>query len=183
LKPRTTGFFYIRTMIEIRDARIEDIPEIRQVAITTYQDTFAQFNTPDNMQTYFKQAYNLQTMSNEFHEVNAKLLLACEEKSILGFVRLRECDEVRHLLGDNTIELQRLYVHTNAQGKSIGKLLMEHSLNYASNKGYEWIWLGVWERNFKAQEIYKKWGFEKFSEHTFWQGNDPQIDWLLKKKL
>jgi diamine N-acetyltransferase len=41
----------------------------------------------------------------------------------------------------------------------------------------------VWERNFNAQAFYAKWGFEKFSEHTFWMGDDPQTDWLLKKKL
>jgi hypothetical protein len=41
----------------------------------------------------------------------------------------------------------------------------------------------VWEKNFKAQQFYSRWGFERFSEHTFWMGDDPQVDWLLKKKL
>ena len=170
-------------MIEIREAREEDIPELRQVAISTYQDTFAPFNTPENMLAFFEQAYNLRTLINELHEANSLLLIACDNNQIVGFSRLRESDEVTDLLGDNTIELQRLYVLTKAQGKSVGKLLMESSLRYAVSKNYDWIWLGVWEKNFKAQEIYKRWGFEKFSEHTFWQGDDPQIDWLLKKKL
>lgn len=170
-------------MIVVREATETDIPSLQQVAISTYQDTFAQFNTPENMQAYFDQAYNLKTLTDELHEEKSKLFIACEDDRILGFARLRQYDEVRHLLGENTIELQRLYVLTTAQGKSIGKLLMEKSLTFASAHHYEWIWLGVWERNFKAQEFYKKWGFEKFSEHTFWQGDDPQIDWLLKKKL
>lgn len=170
-------------MIEIREARVDDIPEMRQVAITTYQDTFSHFNTPENLQIYFDQAYSLPALMRELDEVNAKLFIAFDENKILGFARLREYDEVRDLLGDNTIELQRLYVLTEAQGKSIGKMLMNQALSYASQKGYDWIWLGVWERNYKAQEFYKKWGFEKFSEHTFWQGDDPQIDWLLKKNL
>jgi ribosomal protein S18 acetylase RimI-like enzyme len=45
------------------------------------------------------------------------------------------------------------------------------------------MWLGVWEKNFRAQKFYEKWGFEKFSEHVFLMGDDPQIDWLLKKPL
>ena len=177
------GFFYIRNMIVVREATEEDIPQIQQVAISTYQDTFAQFNSPENMRAYFDQAYNLGTLTQELHEPNARLFIACEGDRILGFVRLRQYDEVRELLGENTIELQRLYVLTKAQGKSIGKLLMEKALRFAADNHYEWIWLGVWERNFKAQEFYKKFGFEKFSEHTFWQGDDPQIDWLLKRKL
>jgi len=177
------GFFYIRSMILVREATEEDIPLLQQVAITTYQDTFAQYNTTENMQAYFEQAYNLKTLTGELHEENSRLFVACEDDAILGFARLRQSDEVRHLLGENTIELQRLYVLTGAQGKSIGKLLMDKALRFAADNHYDWIWLGVWERNFKAQEFYKKWGFEKFSEHIFWQGDDPQIDWLLKRKL
>jgi ribosomal protein S18 acetylase RimI-like enzyme len=70
-----------------------------------------------------------------------------------------------------------------AQGKSVGRFLMEKALDWASKKKYEWMWLGVWEKNFKAQKFYEKWGFEKFSEHVFLMGDDPQIDWLLKKPL
>jgi len=170
-------------MIEVKAARIEDIPEMRQVAITTYRNTFEPFNTPENMQTYIDQSYNLEVLSKELNEANSKLLIAQEGDQLVGFARLRESNEVVELLGNNTVELQRLYVLTSAQGKSVGKLLMQHSLRYASDCHYGWMWLGVWEKNFKAQEFYKKWGFEKFSEHTFWMGNDPQVDWLLKKKL
>jgi len=170
-------------MIVVREAHVDDIPEIRQVAISTYQDTFAESNTPENMNAYFKEAYDLQKLTDEFSEINSKLFLACEDDKIIGFARLREYGEVRELLGDNTIELHRLYVLTEAQGKSVGKLLMRASLNYAHEKKYDWIWLGVWEQNFKAQKFYRKWGFEKFSDHIFWMGEDAQTDWLLKKKL
>lgn len=170
-------------MIVVREAHIGDIPEMRQVAISTYQDTFADSNTPENMNTYFEEAYDLLKLTDEFSEINSKLFLACEDDKIIGFSRLREYGEVRDLLGDNTIELHRLYVLTAAQGKSVGKLLMQASLSYAQEKKYDWIWLGVWEHNFKAQNFYIKWGFEKFSEHVFLMGEDAQTDWLLKKKL
>jgi ribosomal protein S18 acetylase RimI-like enzyme len=60
---------------------------------------------------------------------------------------------------------------------------MEKTMDYATSNKFEWIWLGVWEKNYKAQQFYARWGFERFSEHTFWMGDDPQVDWLLKKKL
>jgi len=170
-------------MILIREARLSDIPEMRQVAISTYRDTFSESNTPENMRSFIEESYNLPSLTNEFHEKNSMLFLACEENKIIGFSRLRESEEVRTTLGENTLELHRLYVLTEAQGKSVGKLLMEASLLYAKERGYNWIWLGVWERNVHAQRFYRKWGFEKFSEHIFWMGEDAQTDWLLKKKL
>lgn len=170
-------------MIEIREAGIHEIPAMREVAISSYTDTFSAYNTPENMAAFFKSAYSLEVLQSEFHEPDSRIYLAWEEDQLLGFLRLRECNEVRSLLGDNTLELQRLYVLSQAQGKSVGRLLMEAALEYAIQQKYDWIWLGVWERNFKAQRFYKAWGFEKFSEHTFWMGDDPQIDWLLKRKL
>lgn len=170
-------------MIEIREATVQDIPAVRTVAISSYRDTFDQYNTPENMNAFLEQAYNLEALQKEFSEANSRLFLACEGEDVVGFVRLRESEEAEKELGSNTLELQRLYIETRAQGKSAGKLLMEKALAYAMEKKYEWLWLGVWERNFKAQRFYAHWGFEKFSEHTFWMGEDPQVDWMMKKTL
>lgn len=170
-------------MIEIKEATLQDLPGLRAVAISSYTDTFAEFNTPANMQAFFNEAYSATAFEREFNETNSRTYLAWDFDKLVGFVRLRECDEVKTMLGPNTIELQRLYVLSSAQGKSVGKQLMETALSWALEKKYEWIWLGVWERNFKAQKFYEKWGFEKFSEHVFKMGDDPQIDWLLRKKL
>jgi diamine N-acetyltransferase len=170
-------------MIRIEEARFNQVPAMRQVAITSYTDTFADSNTPENLQAFFESNYNLPQLESEFHEPAAKLYLASDETEVVGFLRLRQSNEVVSYLGENTIELQRLYVLTSAQGKSVGKLLMEKALDYASTNKFEWIWLGVWEKNYKAQKFYERWGFERFSEHTFWMGDDPQVDWLLRKKL
>jgi len=170
-------------MIRIEEARFNQIPAMRQVAISSYADTFADSNTPENLQAFFDTAYNLAQLEREFSEPDSKLYLALDEAEVVGFVRLRRSDEAVSYLGENTIELQRLYVLTEAQGKSVGRLLMEQAMQYASSNRFEWIWLGVWEKNFKAQQFYSRWGFERFSEHTFWMGDDPQVDWLLKKKL
>lgn len=181
--PRSSGVFLYSVMIELREAVLQDIPAMRAVAISSYTDTFASSNTQENMDAFLNDVYSLEELEKEFIEKNSKLFLALEGNEVVGFARLRESDEVINHLGNNTIELQRLYVLTSAQGKSVGRLLMEKSMAHANQNNYEWIWLGVWEKNYRAQAFYKHWGFEKFSEHTFWMGDDPQIDWLLKKRL
>jgi len=170
-------------MMEIREAELQDISAMRAVAISSYIDTFASSNTQENMDAFLSGTYSLEKLEQEFIETNSMLFLAVKDNEVAGFARLRESDEVLNLLGKNTVELQRLYVLTSAQGKSVGSLLMEKSMTHAKQNKYEWIWLGVWEKNYKAQKFYKNWGFEKFSEHTFWMGDDPQIDWLFKKRL
>jgi len=155
---------------------------LRKVAIETFIEAFAEFNTAENMEAFLKEAYHPDTLEKEWSEKGSITYLAWEENHPIGFVRLRLNDEVEKDLGKNTIELQRLYIHPDHQGRKIGSLLMEQVVDYSRKQGYDWIWLGVWERNFKAQEFYAKWGFEKFSEHVFRMGDDPQVDWLLRKR-
>jgi ribosomal protein S18 acetylase RimI-like enzyme len=135
------------------------------------------------LEAYYNQFYTIDNLMKEQTEINSRVFLAIEENRIVGFVRIRETNEAKDKLGSHIVELHRLYVLTSAQGKAVGKNLMHKAIEYAREKKYEWIWLGVWEKNVKAQKFYAAFGFEKFSEHTFWQGVEPQLDWMLKKKL
>jgi ribosomal protein S18 acetylase RimI-like enzyme len=49
--------------------------------------------------------------------------------------------------------------------------------------GLKWLWLGVWEKNIKAMDFYKKSGFEIFSQHSFKLGNDIQQDWMMRLEI
>jgi ribosomal protein S18 acetylase RimI-like enzyme len=170
-------------MIEIRPIQFSELAALQKIAIETYWDTFAHSTTKENNQRFVDEAYSLEQFSKELAEPNSHYYLAWDGNEAAGYMRLRLCDEVADRLGNNTIELQRLYVHPLHQGKKIGVKLMHLALEYAANNNFEWIWLGVWEFNTRAQRFYEKFGFEKFSEHVFQVGNDPQIDWLLRKKI
>jgi len=170
-------------MIEIRAATRADIPELRRVAIETQVDTFGAQNTPEVMEAFLRENYDTARLEEEFEVKDAIYYLAMEGDTLAGFIRLRKTDEVDHLLGNNNLELQRLYVSKSFQGKKVGAALMQYALDYARGQQAEWLWLGVWEKNTRAQEFYFKWGFERFSEHVFWMGPDPQTDWLMRLKL
>ncbi len=170
-------------MIEIRQAQQGDIPELRRVSIETQVDTFAVHNTPEVMEAFLRESYSIEKFEEEFKENDAIYYIAWDGSRLAGFVRLRVTDEVNHLLDKQALELQRLYVTRDFRGKKVGANLMQYSIDYARERNFAWLWLGVWEGNIKAQEFYKKWGFQKFSEHIFWMGPDPQNDWLLKLKL
>ncbi len=170
-------------MLNLRITTPTDLGALQRLAIDTQVDTFGAHNTEANMKAFIDEAYSLEKLRQELDEPGSHNYLAFVEDQLAGFMRLRVSDEVEHLLGKNTVELQRLYVDKAFHGQGIGAAMMRESMDIAKAGGYEWIWLGVWERNFKAQEFYKRWGFERFSEHIFQMGDDPQTDWLLKKRV
>lgn len=169
-------------IVQLRLATPSDVPALRRLAVQTQVDTFGAFNSEANMNAYLQQAYSKENLQRELDEAGSRNYLAFQDDRLAGFMRLRRSSEVEHLLGPNTIELQRLYVDTALKGQGIGGRMMQEALDYATSAGFDWIWLGVWERNFAAQAFYQKWGFERFSEHVFQMGDDPQTDWLLRRK-
>lgn len=44
---------------------IEDAPALQEISIETYTDTFGPYNTPENMQAYLVEAYNLEKLQKE----------------------------------------------------------------------------------------------------------------------
>ena len=103
---------------------------------------------------------------------------------LAGYARVRQSNEVADKFpGKKTVEFQRIYALQKFIGKGVGKTLMNYCLALAKEQGAEIIWLGVWEHNHRAQEFYKKLGFERFSSHIFMLGNDAQTDILMKLKI
>jgi ribosomal protein S18 acetylase RimI-like enzyme len=60
---------------------------------------------------------------------------------------------------------------------------MEHVKAEARARGARTLWLGVWERNARAQAFYRKWNFRTVGEHMFQLGSDLQRDILMERAL
>lgn len=170
-------------MIHLREIPFDERESLRQLAIEIYQVTFQDVNTPENMANYLAEAFHPDQVEKEFNEEGSVFIGAYDDKRMIGYLRLRVNHEAENELGRNTIELQRLYVHHDFQGKGVANELMQTALEKARELKVTWLWLGVWEQNVKAQRFYQRWGFEKFSEHVFWMGSDAQTDWLMKKRI
>ena len=170
-------------VIRVAQAARHEMPLVQAIGQTVYSETFAPYNTTENMRAYLKEAYNLDQLMHEWAEAESAYLIAWSGELPAGFLRLRRNDEVAAQLGNDTLELQRLYVYNSFQGRGVAARLMEEFMDIAQARQVEWVWLGVWEKNFRAQAFYQKWGFRKFGEHVFQMGDDPQIDWLFCRKL
>jgi ribosomal protein S18 acetylase RimI-like enzyme len=87
------------------------------------------------------------------------------------------------LVDSTSIEIERIYLLKKYQGKGFGKNLIDFVIEIASNDNLYRIWLGVWSKNKKAIEFYKKLGFIKFDQHLFKLGKDEQLDYLLELNI
>ncbi|MEO6611267.1 MAG: GNAT family N-acetyltransferase [Chitinophagaceae bacterium] len=168
--------------ISIRFAVPEDAALIAELSQQTFLETFADQNSKENMDKFMNETFSRQKLMSEVNMTGNIFLLAYSDQAAVGYVRMRE-NNLPGQAGSGAFEIARIYATANTVGKGVGRLLMQHCIDIAREKGKELLWLGVWEHNYRAIEFYKKWGFEKFSTHTFMLGDDPQTDWLMKKEL
>ena len=169
--------------IVIKEATTEDALLIANISHQTFYETFAEYNTKENMDKFLNQQF---TKGKLILEVGAKeniFLLAYDGDQIAGYVKIRD-DRVPLKMGSaSALEIARLYAMTNRIGKGVGSQLMRACFDIARKNSKDWLWLGVWEKNQRAIDFYTKWGFEKFDETDFLLGDDMQRDWLMKKKV
>lgn len=169
--------------IVIREATIEEARLIADISHQTFYETFASYNTKEDMEKFLTQQF---TKGKLILEVGARqniFLLAYDNDKVAGYVKIRDEKAPLSLDNRNALEIARIYAMTGMIGKGIGSSLMQACIDIAKEKKKDFLWLGVWEKNQRAIDFYEKWGFEKFDETDFLLGNDVQRDWLMKKKI
>ena len=167
----------------IRKVEKADVEVLAKIAKQTFRETFAHDNTEEQLQEYFEEAYSLKTLLTELGNLESETYFIMHEEEIAGFLNVNWGNAQTERELENAFEIQRLYVLQTYQGFGLGKQLFEFALENAEKNGFSWAWLGVWEHNKKAQAFYNRYGFEKFSQHSFMVGQKVDTDWLLKKKL
>lgn len=96
------------------------------------------------------------------------LFIYQEENIILGLVVLNESqdeeyDQINWLTAENAKNLivHRLAVHPSSQGKGIARKIMDHSEEYAQEKGYDSIRLDTFSQNPRNQKFYQNRGYKE----------------------
>jgi diamine N-acetyltransferase len=86
-------------------------------------------------------------------------------------------------MGEDSLEIERIYIRSKFQKLGLGKDLMNKAIEVAVEQGKNKIWLGVWEKNENAIAFYKKSGFVPAGSHSFYMGDEEQIDFIMIKSL
>jgi len=169
--------------LTVRYATNKDAMLIADISRQTFYETFAADNSKEDMDKFLSEQFTKGKLMMEVDSSENIFLLAYSGDVVAGYAKLREAKQPEKLKNVKTLEIARIYAMPNMIGKGVGNLLMRTCISIAKEKGKEVIWLGVWEKNMRAINFYKKRGFEKFDVSDFLLGDDVQCDWLMKKEL
>jgi GNAT superfamily N-acetyltransferase len=169
--------------ITVRRATLGDANLLSRLGARTFEETFAVDNTAEDMAAYLASNFNLAQQTEELSDHSSIFLIAEADGAAAGYAKLHAGEPAERIEGTEPIELVRLYVSHTWLGSGVGAALMRACLDEARRAGYKSIWLGVWERNARAQAFYRKWNFRAVGEHVFQLGSDAQPDILMERTI
>ena len=171
------------TPITLQPVRPFDIDELLSLSKKTFYDAFEHVNNPDDFKAYTAIAFHPDKIFSEVNNPHSAFYFALIGDEKVGYIKLNYSSAQTEFRDENAVEVERIYVLANQQGKRIGKQMIDFVISKAIEDKLQYIWLGVWEHNHSAIRFYEREGFKQFSRHEFWVGNDKQIDLLMKKEL
>jgi ribosomal protein S18 acetylase RimI-like enzyme len=169
--------------IEIKKASLSDLDSLRNISIKTFIETFSSVNTAENMDNYVQDNFNTDQLTNEIINPDSHFYLATINNETIGYLKINFGKAQTELINEQAMEIHRIYVLQEFHGKKIGQLFIDEVLLIANQKPVDYIWLGVWEENYRALKFYTKNGFVEFDKHVFTLGNEDQTDLLLKLQI
>jgi len=169
--------------VKIRRAEIKDANLLAALGGTTNYETYFETDEPEDLAKYIADFFNPQSMKIELEDSRNSIFIAEINGKAVGYAKLREGQPAECVEGENTVELHRIYVLEKMTQHGIGKILLQKSFDEAKSRGFESLWLAVFDLNERAFEFYQRQGFEQAGETGFYYGEKRFRCFVMKKDL
>lgn len=163
----------------IRTGRPADAAMLSSFAERCFREAFAADNPAADLELYVRQAYGERQQAAELDDPAVTTLIAESGGHLMAFAQIRPGRAPEWVRESAPVELWRFYVDRPWQGRGLAGSLMRAVVAAALARGADALWLGVWERNPRAQAFYRKCGFVDVGQQQFLLGTDRQTDRVM----
>ncbi len=169
--------------INIKMCTLEDSRKLQEISHETFNETFKHQNSPGNMNTYLERAFNLKQLEKELSNISSQFYFVYFNNEVAGYLKVNTNDAQSEEMGDESLEVERIYIKDKFQKHGLGKYLLNKAIEISMERNKKKIWLGVWEKNENAIAFYKKTGFVQTGAHSFYMGDEEQTDLIMTKTI
>ena len=167
----------------IRKINVDQLAQLRQISVQTFTETFSAVNSEEDMAQYVAESLSVDKLAAELSNELSQFYFAEIDDEVVGYLKLNLGEAQTEIKDNEALEIERIYVLQQFHGRQVGQILYNKALEVAQQINASYVWLGVWEKNFRAMRFYEKNGFIAFNKHPFWLGTDEQTDIMMKKVL
>lgn len=170
--------------IQIIPVQVSDADKLLELSLSTFLDFFGPpVNEQKNIDAYTSVAFTPEKILSELNNPDSKFYFAKDGDDIAGYIKLNFNSAQNEFKDPQAVEIERIYVSRAHHKRQIGSQLINFAINIASGNKLDYIWLGVWDQNYRAIAFYERNGFIVIGRHDFVLGDDVQTDLLMKKVI
>lgn len=147
-------------MLEILPITVEDAAELAEVAVAAYKDHYLHL-WHDGGDWYLKRSFSVPQLESELAGEANRFYIARWNGENVGFMKTRTDRTLPMFDAGDALEVERIYLTAAAQGKGIGRALIELAVSDARQMGRNIVWLKAMDTSDDALAFYERMGFEK----------------------
>jgi GNAT superfamily N-acetyltransferase len=145
--------------VRIEKIGVEAAELLSKVALKAYADHYLHL-WYDGGEWYLKKFFSVKRLATELSDTNAEFYLAYCNDSPVGFLKINVDAPLHGEEDKNALELERIYLPKDAEGKGIGRALIRLTFDIARQNNKELVWLKAMDTSERPIAFYKKMGFD-----------------------
>lgn len=171
------------TALLIRPATPDDAAPLARFAAQAFTDTYRGLDDEQEIADYVAEHFAVEVMAGVIADPACTTLLARVADELTGYAVLRAKPAPACVSGAAPLQLWRLYLGQAFTGRGLGAQLMAAVRAEARRRGARTLWLGVYDRNVRAVEFYKRFGFAQVGTSEFLFGGRIYSDPIYAASL
>ena len=167
--------------MKILKAKLDDVELLRNFAERTFRVAYEAMNEPADFNQYCQEAFSVERVSMEMQHPQSVFWLGWQDGKLAAYLKLNINTYTEAVNSGKTVQIERIYVDPEMQGKGLGERLLDFCYEQAQLLKADSIWLSVWKKNPRAVTFYERCGYEICGVEIFELGDDPQEDWVMRR--
>ena len=174
--------------VRVATAESIDIAELASVAASTFPLACPPSVTRANIAAFVAANLSYVRFAEYLSDPGRLILTAGRNDRIVGYAMLiqgvgDDPDVQQAVPVRPAAELSKMYVLPDNHGSGVASALMDAAVAAAVDWDANCVWLGVNQKNHRAQRFYKKSGFTVNGTRTFQLGGHDEDDYLMVRPL
>ncbi|MGA9490619.1 MAG: GNAT family N-acetyltransferase [Mycobacterium sp.] len=166
----------MESLARVSSAQSTDIAELAAVAAHTFPLACPPSVAPEDVASFIEANLSDSRFAEYLADPLRMVFTARRDDRIVGYAMLIRDD-------DGRIELSKMYVLPAQHGSGVATALMDAALAAAADWGAEGVWLGVNQKNKRAQRFYAKSGFTVSGTRMFQLGAHTEHDYVMVRAV
>lgn len=91
--------------IAIKKISLKEINQLQKISRKTFQETFSESNSKENMNSYLEKAFSNEKLTTELTDKNSEFYFATLENKVIGYLKINFAEAQTELKDSNALEI------------------------------------------------------------------------------